>query len=256
MIFGVLKKVLNTVWYRPGTAHRILAGPMKGLWFKCSDNTGLAALYSGNEKDNQRVYAEVVRPGDTVVDAGANWGVHALYLARLVGQSGHVHAFEPHPQVVEELRWHVERNGLSQVSIHACGLLDRAGEIPFVLGENSKTSHVTGTHDHGAGRQIIVPCLTLDEVMEKQSLSSLRLMKVDVEGAEGRLLKGAEKTIRRFRPHLVVELHNPEQDMEVARLLSAWNYRIQRVDGSSIKHLDRPWPDPEGVWGTLHAIPQ
>ena len=75
------------------------------MWFKCSDNTGLAALYSGNEKENQRVYAAVVRPGDTVVDAGANWGVHTLYLAKLTGATGRVHAFEPHPQVVEELRW-------------------------------------------------------------------------------------------------------------------------------------------------------
>jgi FkbM family methyltransferase len=157
---------------------------------------------------------------------------------------------------VEELRWHVDRNQLRQVSIHACGLLDRAGEIPFVLGENSKTSHVSGTHDQSAGTQISVPCLTLDELMEGNGVASLRLIKVDVEGAEGRLLKGAEKTIARFRPHLVVELHNPEQDMEVARLLIGWNYRIQRVDGSPITHLDSPWPDPEGVWGTLHAIPQ
>ncbi len=256
MIFGLLKKTLSKVWFRPGTAHRILTGPMKGMWFKCSENTGLAALYSGNEQDNQRVYADLVRPGDTVVDAGANWGVHALYLGKLVGREGRVHAFEPHPQVVEELRWHVERNELKQVTIHACGLMDRAGEIPFVLGENSKSSHVIGTHDQSGGIQVIVPCFTLDEVMVRSGVTSLRLIKVDVEGAESLLLKGAEKTISRFRPHLVVELHNPEQDLEVARLLTGWNYKIERVDGSAIRHLDRSWPDPDGVWGTIHAIPQ
>lgn len=256
MLLPFLKTLLNRCWYRPGTVHRILMGPMKGMWFKCSENTGLAALYSGNERDNQRVYASVVKPGDTVVDAGANWGVHSLYLARLVGSGGQVHAFEPHPEVINELRWHVDRNLLQQVTIHACGLLDGAGEIPFVLGENSKTSHILGTHDESSGKKVIVPCRTLDEVMEENGVTSVRLIKVDVEGAEGQLLKGAEKTITRFRPNLVVELHNPEQDMEVARLLQSWNYRIERVDGSSIQHLDRPWPDPEGVWGTLHAIPR
>jgi hypothetical protein len=40
------------------------------------------------------------------------------------------------------------------------------------------------------------------------------------------------------------------------RLLTQWNYHIQRVDGQSILHLDRSWPDPNGVWGTLHAIPR
>lgn len=256
MIKGLFKQALSALLYRPGTAHRILAGPMRGLWFKCSENTGLAALYSGNEKDNQRVYASVVRPGDTVVDAGANWGVHALYLAMLTGPAGRVLAFEPHPQVVEELRWHVDKNGFKQVEVHACGLLDENGEIPFVLGGSSKTSHVLGTHDHTEGRQVVVPCRTLDEVIDESGITSLRLLKVDVEGAEGRLLKGAERSILRFRPHLVVELHNPEQDMEVAALLRQWNYKMERVDGSAIKHLDRTWPDPDGVWGTLHGIPQ
>ncbi|MES2597876.1 MAG: FkbM family methyltransferase [Verrucomicrobiota bacterium] len=255
MILKLFKKAVSAVWYRPGTAHRILAGPMRGLWFRCSENTGLAALYSGNEKDNQRVYAAVVRPGDVVVDAGANWGVHALYLARLAGAAGRVLAFEPHPQVVDELRWHVEKNDFKQVTIHGCGLLDTAGEIPFMLGESSKTSHVMGTHDKAEGRVVVVPCRTLDEVVAESGITALRLIKVDVEGAEGRLLKGAEKTILRFRPHLVVELHNPEQDLDVALLLQGWNYKIERVDGSAIKHLDRPWPDPEGVWGTLHASP-
>ena len=255
MIFELVKKALCSIWYRPGTSHRILVGPMRGLWFKSSDNTGLAALYSGNEKDNQRVYADVVRPGDVVVDAGANWGVHTLYLARLAGAAGRVLAFEPHPQVVEELRWHVEKNGFKQVSIYGCGLLDSSDEIPFMLGESSKTSHVMGTHDQTEGAQVIVACRTLDEVITESGINALRLIKVDVEGAEARLLQGAEKTILRFRPHLVVELHNPDQDLEVARMLQAWNYRIERVDGSTIKHLDRPWPDPDGVWGTVHGTP-
>jgi len=253
---ALFKKLLTCLWYRPESAHRILTGPMKGMWFKCSENTGLAALYSGNEQDNQRVYAEVVRPGDTVIDAGANWGVHTLYLARLVASSGRVHAFEPHPLVAEELRWHVEKNNLKQVTIHRCGLSDESGDIPFILGKSSKTSHFLGTHDQAEGERVIVPCRTLDEMTSEMNLSAVRLIKVDVEGAEARLLKGAEHTILRFRPHLVVELHNPEQDLEVARLLQKWNYAIKRVDGSPIKYLDRPWPEPEGVWGTLHATPQ
>jgi FkbM family methyltransferase len=256
MMFDWLKKILRIIWYRPGTTHRILTGPMKGLWFRCSENTGLAAVYSGNEQDNQRVYASVVRPGDTVVDAGANWGVHALYLGRLVGATGRVHAFEPHPQVVEELRWHLQRNGMSHVTVHNCGLLDRAGQLPFVLGDNSKTSHIKGPQEGEAQTTTNIPCLTLDEVIEQAAPVSLRLIKVDVEGAEAQLLKGAERTIQRYRPHLVVELHNPEQDLEVASLLAQWNYHIQRVDGQSILHLDRSWPDPNGVWGTLHAIPR
>lgn len=252
-----IKKMLALTWYRPGTAHRILTGPMRGMHFRCSDNTGFAALYSGNERANQRVYAAIVRPGDTVVDAGANWGVHALYLARLVGSSGSVHAFEPHPQVGEELRWHIDRNGLKQVTVHTCGLLDQQAEIPFILGDNSKTSHVARQGEQAAqGRMVSVPCQTLDTFVETHGLQALRLIKIDVEGAEGKLLKGAAQTISRFRPHIVVELHSPEQDLEVARTLTEWGYKLVRVEGPELLHLDRPWPEPNGVWGTLHAIPQ
>jgi FkbM family methyltransferase len=256
MMFNLFKKLLAAVWYRPGSAHQILTGPMRGMWFKCSDNTGLAAIYSGNEKANQRVYAEVVRAGDTVIDAGANWGVHTLYLAKLVGANGHVHAFEPHPVVSEELRWHVQRNGLAQVTIHACGLFDSEGVIPFVLGENSKTSHIAGDGEAAPdARRVEVPCRTLDKVVEELGITSLRLIKIDIEGAEGGMLRGSAVTIQRFRPHIVVELHSPEQDLMVARTLTAWNYKLERVEGPELLYLDKPWPEKHGVWGTLHAVP-
>jgi FkbM family methyltransferase len=252
----LLKQVLCALWYRPGTTHRILMGPMRGMRFGFSENTGLSALYSGNEQEHQKVYAEVVRPGDVVLDAGANWGVHTLYLATLTQAAGRVLAFEPHPEVVMELRRNVTCNGLSQVSIHGCCLLDQEGEIPFTLGQSSKTSHIDGTHDHSAGTSVMVPCRTLDSVVEELGLTSLRLIKVDVEGAEARLLQGAAQTILRFRPHLVVELHNPQQDVQVAQLLREWGYTFRRLEGPVIKRFDVPWPDPEGVWGTLHATPE
>ncbi len=257
MISRLLKRALTLAWYRPGTVHRILLGPMRGMRFKCSENTGLAALYSGNERANQAVYAEVVRPGDTVVDAGANWGVHSLYLGRLTGPKGRVHAFEPHPQVLGELRWHIEHNHLEQVTLHGHGLLDMECTMPFVLGDNSKTSHIASSSEASPPEsRVDVPFKTLDSVVASESIAAIRLIKIDVEGAEGRMLQGAKETIRRFKPHLVVELHSPEQDLEVARVLTEWGYRLKRVEGPELLHLDRPWPEPNGVWGTLHAIPQ
>jgi len=253
----LMKRLLAATWYRPGTAHRILAGPMRGMIFKCSDNTGLAALYSGNEKANQNVFRQIVRPGDTVVDAGANWGVHTLYLARLVGPSGHVHAFEPHPLVIEELRWHAARNHMRQVTIHAHGLSHGEGITPFVLGDTSKTSHLAAVDKKiPTGCQVNVPCRTLDSVVAAEGCDRVTLIKIDVEGAESRVLQGAANTIRQFRPHLVVELHSPEQDLAVARTLADWDYKLKRVEGPELLYLDRPWPNPNGVWGTIHAVPQ
>ena len=249
---NLIKRLLTKTVYRPGSIHKIMKGPLKGMEFRMSESTGFAALYSGNERANQDLYADLVREGDTVIDAGANWGVHTLCLARLTGASGKVHAFEPHPEVVEELRWHVERNHLRQVSVHACGLLDRAEVLPFVLGASTKSSHVSATTSTSS---VSVPCRTLDSLGEELDLQSLRLFKLDVEGAESMALQGAANTIARFRPHLVIELHTPEQDIKVARLLTSWNYKLTRLEGPPILHLDRSWPDQNGVWGTIHAAP-
>jgi FkbM family methyltransferase len=251
-----IKKALSSTWFRPGSEHRVLVGPLRGMWFRFSADTGFAALYSGNERHNQRAYAALVRPGDVVLDAGANWGLHTLYLAHLVGPAGQVLAFEPHPHVVEELRWHVEHNGLSQVRIHAAALGDRSETVSFALGESSKTSHFADVEDRHAAAIFEVPCRTVDEVVAEAGLTSLRLIKVDVEGAESRLLQGAELTLRRLRPALVVELHTPEQDLAVAELLIRHGYRLTGVDGRVIRNLDRSWPDPDGVWGTLLALPE
>lgn len=252
MIPDLIKRPARA-WFRPGSEHRVWLGPLRGLRVRLSASTGLAALYSGNERANQKLYARLVRPGDVVVDAGANWGMHTLLLARLTGPAGQVVAFEPHPGVVEELRHHVRVNGFHQVTVMAAGLLDQEGEIPFTPGESSKTSRFDTASE--AVASLAIPCRTLDAVMDELKPKALRLVKVDVEGAEARVLAGAVRTIRNYHPHLVVELHNPEQDLAVARQLLEWGYKIERVGGPPIRHLDRAWPDPEGVWGTLHGIP-
>lgn len=226
---------------------------MRGMWFRWSESTGFAALYSGNERASQIAYAEIVRPGDVVIDAGANWGVHTLYLARLTGATGRVHAFEPHPGMVEELRWNVRRNGLDQVVVHQCGLLDVDSELPFVLGVSTKSSHIARSGE--TVHTIRVPCKPLDAMVGEMGLTSLRLLKLDVEGAESRALLGARETSARFRPHLIIELHTPEQDLAVAGLLTKWGYTLSRLEGPPILHLDRSWPDQDGVWGTIRASP-
>jgi FkbM family methyltransferase len=227
---------------------------MRGMRFRCSESTGFAALYSGNERASQRAFKRVVRPGDNVIDAGANWGLHTLYLARLVGLTGSVHAFEPHPLVFEELQWHVRNNSLHQVRLHQRALLDTSGTAAFVLSHNTKASHIAGVDEPGSPQErVSVPYDSLDSMVEAEGLESVRLIKIDVEGAESSVLRGAAKTIARFHPDLVIELHSPTQDLEVAGMLTRWDYTLSRVDGPTLLYVDRSWPEVHGVWGTVHA---
>ena len=96
---------------------------------------------------------------------------------------------------------------------------------------------------------------TLDQLAADLPLPALSFVKVDVEGAESKVLLGARDTLEKLRPRLIVELHNPEQDVAVARILRELQYQLTRLDGSEIRKPDCGWPDRDGVWGTIIAHP-
>src|SRR5262249_12072886 len=112
-----LKRIAKALYFRPNTVHRIRFGPLRGMIYKVDETTGLSAWYSGGERDHQNFCKKLVRDGDVVIDVGANWGVHSLYLSRLVGPSGMVIAFEALPEDMCNLQWHVNANHCSNVKI-------------------------------------------------------------------------------------------------------------------------------------------
>jgi len=84
----------------------------------------------------------------------------------------------------------------------------------------------------------------------------LNLVKIDVKGAEGKVLLGAQKTIEVCKPYFVIDLHTPEQDIFVAQLLISQGYKLSRLSGPPILCIESGWPDPAGVWGAILAVPR
>jgi hypothetical protein len=95
---------------------------------------------------------------------------------------------------------------------------------------------------------------TLDMMLQELDLAP-RLIKIDVEGAEGLVLEGAQWVMEKLRPYFIVELHTAEQDLLVARLLAAHDYRLSRLEGPPILDLNQSRPAKNGVWGTILASP-
>ena len=107
---NLLKKIAKATYFRNETVRRIAVGPMRGMVYRINDITGLSPWYSGTERDHQKAFKRLVKPGDVVMDVGANWGIHTLLLSKLVGPSGLVIALEPLPQAVDSL------NGVSNTA--------------------------------------------------------------------------------------------------------------------------------------------
>lgn len=142
----------------------------------------------------------LVRPGMTVVDVGANIGEVSAKFSKAVGESGRVISFEPGRLMFKKLEKTLALNGLRNVTANNLGLGDRAGEFHLTV---PCPTNRGGSRIHSAGGES-VRVVTFDEVAE--NLTRLDLMKIDVEGFEMKVLKGAEKALTKFRPALFVEL--------------------------------------------------
>src|SRR5437016_3914772 len=121
---SLLKRLVKFAFFRTGAIRRIAFGPSTGLKYRVSETTGLSAWYSGPEREHRRTLACLVAAGDVVVDVGANWGLHTLYLSRLVGQRGTVVALEPFDPVWRELDWHIHANKCRNVKAFRFALGD------------------------------------------------------------------------------------------------------------------------------------
>ena len=158
----------------------------------------------------------LLRPGDTVVDVGANVGYLTLVAARQVGPTGSVTAFEPLPSARSWLARNVALNGFGNVTIREEAVCDRHGTASFTVGPAHHTSTSSLMYESGDGSKVEVRCTRLDDVLE--GAAAVRLLKIDVEGAEGLVLDGARETLTRHAPAVIIEL-NSDGPIETLRAL-------------------------------------
>jgi FkbM family methyltransferase len=162
------------------------------------------------ERPEEDVTVALLKPGDQVLDIGANIGYHALRWARHVGQDGAVFAFEPAPPNYAALLTNLALNPELPVQPQQIALGDRAGSLSLSSDRPGITSGSYSAKNSNAGG-FDVPQLTLDEWAVDRDLSRLRLVKLDVEGWEAKVLDGASRTIADLRPTLMLEW-NPGHD--------------------------------------------
>jgi FkbM family methyltransferase len=175
--------------------------------------------------------SKVLQPGDCVLDVGANVGSHTVPFSRAVGLEGRVIAFEPQLEIFGLLEANVALNGLANVDLHhaACGASAGTLDLPLIdYGREANFGGVSVRDLEAAGRTAAapvrqVPLVRLDDAL---SLERLRLAKIDVEGMEIEVLRGAERIIDRLRPLLYVENEAPEQSPALLRALLDLGYAM------------------------------
>ncbi len=175
--------------------------------------------YGVHEPQITRYLIDTVRvgPGEVALDIGANLGWYSVILDRLCDPDGRVLAFEPDPESYALLEWNLERNDCARVTPYNIGVGDAPGMITLHRYKSSNNGRHTLLEGSTSGGTVEVPVVRLDAFWETHRLGErrIRFMKVDVEGFEIFVLRGAQALLTRC-DRLVLE-YNPES-LPIAKL--------------------------------------
>lgn len=175
----------------------------------------------------------VLRPGDIFVDIGANLGWYSFHAAPLVGPEGRVHAFEIDHRPLQCLTRTIAFNPDLPITLHRLAIGDANGEVAFV--EEKESGHSRLAPDNRGRR---VPMRSLDALFATREMARFKALKIDVEGAELRVLRGARRLLEQHRPLVVCELVEANlrvlggSPAEVVAFLKDLGYQVADLPGA------------------------
>lgn len=187
------------------------------------------------EADRFPLLRDLVKPGMVAYDLGANAGYFTLAFARLVGQSGHVYAFEPEARNARDLLRHVAINHLGNVTVVQAAVSDSSGLVGF--GGTNATGRI------GAANSYLIPAISLDEFLAAGNCMP-DVVKMDIETAEVMALQGAGRALR-SRVSWIMETHSAELRNECKAIMAQFGYRFTDLhpeveDGWNISFVAQP----------------
>lgn len=166
-------------------------------------------IYYGFEKDEIMFVQEYLKKGDYFLDIGSNIGLFSLYASKIVGESGRVFAFEPALKTYTRLQKNIAINNLNNITANRLGVSDKKGTLQLNVSENGHdawNSFAEIDSSYYSGKES-VEVVTIDDYLKEFNVDAkkIKIMKVDVEGWEVQVLKGAADFLKNYSPILMVE---------------------------------------------------
>lgn len=212
-----------------GVSLPVMRGGLGGMkWSVRSGGKLLRVLLGTYEREQTLAFERLVKPGSVMFDVGAHVGYYTLLSSKLVGAQGKVVAFEAMPRNARFLRHHVSRNHCSNVEVIEGAVSDGPGVVRFARGTG------TGTGRIAESGELEVRTMSLDDVAKERGLAP-SFIKIDVEGAEERVLDGAARVLKEARPTIFLSTHGAEIHDRCCKRLSALGYSLTPMFGSTLE---------------------
>lgn len=244
---------LQPTQLNPGPRELIRVNTVDGpMWVFASDVyvSRSLALYGEYCAAEANIFRQLVRPGQTVVEAGANLGSHSILLARLCAP-GRFYAFEPQRRVFQVLCTNLTINGIGNAFAYPDALGAEDGEAFIPEMDFTAPGNFGGISmgELQGGTKLPVQVRRLDTL----HLDALHFLKIDVEGWESSVLLGATETIMRHRPVLYVENDRHERQGALIAQIAGLGYR-QYWHVAPLFRADNPNNVTEDVFGNIVSL--
>lgn len=236
--------------------------PYGGFCFAWKDAIGQHLyLHTPFEEGEQRFVASLLTPGMVVFDIGAHDGLYTLLASRKVGAQGRVIAFEPSPREQRRLRWNLCINGCGNVVVEpiAIGSREEIAEFFVCVGWQTGLNSLRLPRVSDPTRKVKVLVTTLDNYLAHHMIPRVDFLKVDVEGAEREVLKGASQLMSQSpRPLVMCEVQDSRTETwgyparEIYECLQGYGYRCFSIMWTGSL---RPCPRKEQYDENLVALP-
>jgi FkbM family methyltransferase len=195
------------------------------------------ALYFGIKNEDKAWLYKAIKPGFTIIDVGVNFGETLLNFAMLTGENGSVFGFEPMPYIFEKCKHNLKLNNFKNIVLENYALSDTKEVLAVTdpLNGNSGGTYVSkNIAEHN--QKLTISATTLDEYVIENGIGKIDFIKIDVEGYETNVIKGAIETIEKFKPLLWIEIC--DENLKRAHSSSTALIKLIKDLGYTIKKSD------------------
>ncbi|MEZ5561168.1 MAG: FkbM family methyltransferase [Pseudomonadales bacterium] len=195
------------------------------------DQVGDEILSGDYEPETLHLLDQLIKPGMTVLDAGAHAGIYSLYASSLVGPKGQVHTFEAEPALASWIERSIALNHLHNVTVNATILSDVEGEVSFFRASDASVNSLVEPRDVYSYEVVRLPSTTLRGYLAKTGIDRIDLIKMDIEGAELTVLATVQDLLSTSeRLMLIIEFAESRASLEaLAAFLVQCGYRLFRI---------------------------
>lgn len=209
----------------PNTEMPILQGKIKGI--KWIVGSSIHGCWLGSYEYEKRILFEnAVKSNKTIYDVGAHVGFYTLLASVLTGSRGKVFAFEPVPRNFYYLKRHVQINNIENVDIFNVAVSDKCGTALFAENDNSSMGHISS---HG---KLKIETVSLDDLYKAGKITAPDYIKLDVEGTEHSVLRGAKVILTKFQPIIFLSIHNEKAHRKCYEFLKNLGYSLETIGES------------------------